>query len=292
METPTARIDTDALTLAKTCRLYHSTLFDFLRRHADILCEDGDDEAGKPTNEEQRPMFQVCPLRIADACLRYLTQDRYSRLLRQQGDTWIDANGQSVSEHLFLTYSAKNWDKHLDLVAPNGIEVSFSSLKIATGAFIAVAVRFNERVQAFLASPNFQTCIQIQSLWIIGAFSPYTWRNSTDGRVWVRRTLPRWIVEDKYCRDYHRFWWDWQLFLSCAGCDDPLCAFRQYIGEVDRCWWGALGSDNFLSKMESRYRSFRFEAPQDDSAEAGANGQCFFQTALATPEGVTVLRLV
>ena len=40
------------------------------------------------------------------------------------------------------------------------------------------------------------------------------------------------------------------------------------------------------------FRSFRFEAPKDDGAEAEASGQCFFQTAVATPEGVTVLRLV
>ncbi|TBU34343.1 hypothetical protein BD311DRAFT_351384 [Dichomitus squalens] len=275
-------------TLAKTCRLFHSTLFDYLRRHADIFCEDEDDDEGE--RDKQRPSFRVCPLRIADACLRYLAQDRYSRLLWQHEGTWVDMDRQSVAEHTFLTYSAKNWDKHLDLVAPNGVDLPFSqSFKMATGALFRVASAFRTRVQAFLSSSNFQTCIQIQNLWIDGAFSPYAWRNSNDGRVWVRRNLPRWTVEDKYCRDYHRFWWDWHLFLSCSGCDDPSCAFRLCIGEVDRCWWGALGPDNFLSKMKSRYQSFRFQA--QDCGEARKSGQCFFQTALATHDAVKVLRL-
>lgn len=274
----------DFVTLASSCRLFHSSLFDFLRRHADVICENDEGDEEKP----KQSGFRVCPLRIADACLLYLTQARYSTLLRRSGDDWVDTNGQAVSEHQFLTYSAKNWDKHLDLVAPNGADLPFSSLGAATSALAVVAGQFRPRVLAFLTSRNFQTCIQIQSLWIVGAFSPYKWRNWDDGRVWVRRTLPRWIIEDKYCRDYHRFWWDWQKYLSCVGCDDLACPFRQCIGEVDRCWWGSLGTGNFLSGMESRYRSFRFEAPVNDEEAVGRSD---FQIIVATRESVKALRL-
>jgi len=34
---------------------------------------------------------------------------------------------------------------------------------------------------------------------------------------------------------------------------------RECAGEIDRCWWAALGAHNFLSKMHSRYTSFRFQ---------------------------------
>ena len=277
--------------LKKTCQLFHSTLFDFLRRHANLLCEEeGEEEGGKEKDKDSCMNFRVCPLRIADACLLYLSQERYSQLLKRTNGVWVDANEEPVSEHHFVTYCAKNWDKHIDLVAPDGTDLAFSSFTAMAGAFAAVAVRFRARVGAFLSSANFQTCLQIQSLWIDGAFSPYEVRGDKDGLIWLRRSLPSCITlaDDTHCRDYHRFWWDWHLFLACADCDDPSCPFRLYPGEIDRCWWGSLGSGNFLSTMQSRYRSYRFESMKDDRESAGWSD---FQVALATQDGVKALWL-
>ncbi|KAI0747513.1 hypothetical protein C8Q74DRAFT_1442530 [Fomes fomentarius] len=284
-----AHNDKDART--KTCRLYHSTVFNYLRQNAEVIC-DPEDNSEDGNYQPPEATFRVCPLRVADACLRYLTQVRYSKLLRHQRNDWVDADGQSVAEHLFLTYSAKNWVNHVDLIGPHGNHPSFS-LEPSDGAITRVAKQFNERVQDFLTSSNFQTCIQVQSLYIVGAFSRYWWVNSNDRKVvWFRRCLPRLILKDTYHRDYQRFWWDWRKFLACtAECDDDSCPFRKCgRGEVDRCWWGALGPDNFLSTMENRYRSFRLEVP-GVQAETRASSRCFFQTTLPTHDGVITLRL-
>ncbi|EKM58423.1 uncharacterized protein PHACADRAFT_207247 [Phanerochaete carnosa HHB-10118-sp] len=292
--------DSDDIDLAKSCRLFHSTLFDFLRRHADLLCGDeasSSDEGGKES--QTYTDFRVCPLRIADACLRYLSQAKYSQLLRRQTNGWVDRDGYPVSEQHFLTYSAKNWDKHLDLVRPDGEDFVFPSFVAFAGALAKIAIQYQGRVQEFLSSSNFQTCIQVQSLWIAGSFSPYRVRGDyAPGRVWVQRSLPRWLGMSKYGRDYHRFWWDWHLFLSCVNCDDLACPFRACMGEVDRCWWGSMGSSNFLSRSQSRYHSFRFSLADDDDShdddddEEASAIRLDYQTALATRDGVQVLRLI
>ncbi|KAH9910657.1 uncharacterized protein B0H18DRAFT_1176611 [Fomitopsis serialis] len=221
---------TDSLTsdqgneLQKTCRLFHSTLFDFLNRHAELLCGDIDSEESQHGHTVTG--FCVCPLRIADACLLYLAQTRYSWLLRRQDNTWVDAENQHVSAHHFLTYSAKNWDKHLDLVSPNSNDFNFPPVGAITGAVSRITAQFRIHVENFLSSSNFQTCIQVQSLWIDGAFSPYEVSGDEDHLLWVRRSLPHWIgaISGKYrAYYYHRFWWDWFPFLSCATCDNPRC---------------------------------------------------------------------
>ncbi|KAK0221661.1 hypothetical protein IW262DRAFT_1296335 [Armillaria fumosa] len=64
---------------------------------------------------------------------------------------WVvqsDKGGEPVEKHRFLIYSAKYWDKHLD---------DLSVLKSPD--------LMKDRVRAFMMSPNFQTCIQVQSLW-------------------------------------------------------------------------------------------------------------------------------
>ncbi|TFY50864.1 hypothetical protein EVJ58_g10856 [Rhodofomes roseus] len=150
-------LNNDDHDLQKTCRLFHSTLSNFLRRHADILCDEVDEEA----TDRSHTNFRVCPLRIADTCLLYLSQDRYSRLLRRRdGDTWIDTENQCVSEHRFLAYSAKNWDKHLDLVAPDGGRLNLPSVETAANAIITILEQFRTRVETFVNSTNFQTCMQ------------------------------------------------------------------------------------------------------------------------------------
>ena len=152
----------------------------------------------------------------------------------------------------------------------------------------AVPQPFDTRVHAFLTSSNFQTCVQIQSLLSIGAFGSYMAPSVSSELTLARQTLPHLAVDSKYQEDYNHFLQDWQLFLSCAGCDDTFCPFRPCIGELDRCWWGALGSRNFLSRMKSRYHSFRFETHSDTTEACGA---CNFQAVLATQNGLNFLQL-
>lgn len=51
-------------------------------------------------------------------------------------------------EHHLLSYAAKYWDKHLD-------DVPFSQ-------------EMSDKVERFITSPHFQTCLQVQSLFIEG----------------------------------------------------------------------------------------------------------------------------
>ena len=38
----------------------------------------------------------------------------------------------------------------------------------------------------------------------------------------------------------------------------------RYPGEIDRIFWGALGSEHFLQKGKGRYRSFMFQATEEN----------------------------
>lgn len=278
---PSERHETDD-SLSKTCRLFHSTLFDFLQRHADLLYEEGK-EAENSKRNENRPEFRVCQLRIADACLLYLSQVTYSRPLRRSDDIWVDMNNVPVSEHYFLTYSAKNWDKHLDLVAPDGSDFVNPSYYTSDNAFVAVERRFRASVLKFLTSPNFQTCLQVQSLWVDGTFCPY--RAPDSNALHIRRNLPRWTG---YNKDYHSFWWEWSRFLGFENYLDVRDLLKPYKGELDRCWWRALDPDNFLSNLESRYRCFQFKSITEKEE---TKGRTDLHIVLATPDSVKILWL-
>jgi hypothetical protein len=60
-------------------------------------------------------------------------------------------------------------------------------------------------------------------------------------------------------RDYRFFVGEWghllDLFTHING---------DYPGEIDRCFWGALGPRNFLHKGQSRYKSFMFLSSDDE----------------------------
>lgn len=85
---------------------------------------------------------------LANVCLNYLSQPRYLRLLRKSGDTFIDSDNEDIMEHHLLSYAAKYWDKHLD-------DVPFSQ-------------EMCDKVESFITSPQFRTCLQVQSLFIEG----------------------------------------------------------------------------------------------------------------------------
>ncbi|KAI3611445.1 nacht and ankyrin domain protein [Moniliophthora roreri] len=223
------------------CHITHSSVLDFLLRHPDIL----------------GPHLRISPSIIANACILYLRQDRYSQLLERDGSRWFDATGQPIDQHQFILYAAKYWDRHLDTVAPTKA--------------------LQEAVNDFLISTNFQTCIQVQCLWVDGKFDIFRVNGLPDHLTFLVRVLPRWFVQGsaearKKWRDYRHFVHQWRSFLSCASCCTPNCEVLASPGEVDRCWWAALGPQNFLSKMPGRYTSFCFQP--DDDVEKG-RGQTF-----------------
>ena len=235
------------------CRLFHSTVKDFLIKNPRVISDlDGNDESID---------LLISPDVIATTCLRYLAQNRYSSLLIRKGVEWLDKAGQSVDEHHLLGYSAKYWDKHLDVISDSARDELFS------------------QVVMFITSSNFQTCIQVQSLWIDAQFQVFTYTNQTDNETYLRRVFPIWLSMGS--REGHVLWiayrqflHEWKNFLSCGNCDDPKCMIKPYAGELDRCWWSALGSQNFLSRVNGRYTSFRFQA-SDLFSNKGKHLQCY-----------------
>ncbi|KAK7047185.1 hypothetical protein VNI00_006851 [Paramarasmius palmivorus] len=218
----------------RTCHITHSSVLDFLLRRPHVL----------------GPNLRISPSAIADACILYLRQARYSQLLTRQGPRWFDAAGQPVDQHQFILYAAKYWDKHMEQVP-------------STPALA-------KAVDGFLTSTNFQTCIQVQCLWVEGKFGVFTVRGLPDGYTFLLRVFPRWFVQGsaearKKWRDYRQFVHQWRSFLNCSSCGVPKCEVLASPGEVDRCWWPILGSDNFLSKMPCRYTTFCFKADSEDT---------------------------
>jgi hypothetical protein len=85
---------------------------------------------------------------LADICLKYLMQSRFAGLLSKNGDVFEDNLKADIDEHHLLPYAAKYWDKHLDVVK------DWQS--------------FSEPVRKFVFSPQFFTCLQVQSLLVGG----------------------------------------------------------------------------------------------------------------------------
>ncbi|KAJ6601324.1 hypothetical protein DFH09DRAFT_560440 [Mycena vulgaris] len=242
------------------CRLFHSTLRDFLSKNPTIL-QRNDPAAGLLVNPDV----------IATACLLYLAQARYARPLKKHGARWVDAAGASVDRHQFHPYAAKYWDKHLDAATPSDA--------------------LENRVASFITSSNFQTCIQVQSLWVDAQFGVF--RQVNRDRIFLRRMFPAWFVAGslagmKLWRDFRVFLHEWKYFLHCPRFGDPDSVTLPYTGELDRCWWPALGPHNFLSKFKCKYTTFRFQ--KGDILDTGNCGQCF-EGVGADGKEVVILRL-
>lgn len=229
-----------------TCRLFHSTLRDFLVENPDILSD-----AGDPLTD-----IHISPRVAVDACMLYLCQARYGKLLVRLESRWVDATGDPVDNHNFLVYAAKYWDKHLD-------DAAEEHQKELLG-----------RLEFFITSSNFQTCIQVQSLWVELQFCIFRTNDSDERCRFLRRVFPSWFSREtdvgaKLWHDYRRFLHEWKYFLSCGNCHmvNPRCGVLPYLGQLDRIWFGALGSSNFLSRLKGRYSSFVFQ--QEDELQSG-----------------------
>ncbi|KAF6814021.1 nacht and tpr domain protein [Colletotrichum sojae] len=100
----------------------------------------------------------------------------------------------------------------------------------------------------------------------------------TDRGIATRRTLPHWILdlEPELSRAYFTFQAEWCQLLQ-------LTPASLYIGEIDRCFWGSLGKDNFLSQHEGRYQCFRISQV---TTPANTTDSCRMQHL--SPDGSTV----
>ncbi|KAH7104372.1 hypothetical protein BKA62DRAFT_504918 [Auriculariales sp. MPI-PUGE-AT-0066] len=219
------------------CRLAHSSVLEFLLENRTVL---GEERA-----------LQITSYTIADACLVYLARPIYSQLLQKhvQDDgspMWVDSTDRPMNDHYFAQYSAKYWSRHLEEVEPEKA--------------------LQTRVASFVESTNFETCIQMQMLWVQGKFDLY----SVCGRLCLLRIFPSWFIRppnpgrkwsavSKHWENYRTLLHDWRGLLSCGGCHDREveCKHVDHRGEIDRLWWAALGPDHIFSHFHSRYTSFR-----------------------------------
>ena len=150
----------------------------------------------------------------------------------------------SIKDHHLLTYAAKYWDKHFDRVeeTPN----------------------LRQKIEDFLVSSNFRSTIQLQSLFVQGQFVIYNACHCASR--YTKRVFPQWFASHSkdrcspFSRSYRTFISEWRNLLDCANCDESRCnrhsAVKHFQGELDRCLWGALGPQNFLSSNRGRYTSF------------------------------------
>ena len=218
------------------CYLFHSTVREFLLKNQSIFQH----ESSSPA------IHAVSELTIANACLLYLSQDRYSHLLTRDAGHWITRSKDNIKDHHLVTYSAKYWDKHFDSVEETP--------------------ELRREIEGFLTSPNFQTTMQLQSLFVQGHFDVYTACHCSLDEKFTKRVFPRWFAShstaaySQFSRNYRSYISEWHYLLGCGPCEEPRrythWLSRQFKGELDRCLWGALGPGNFLSSNQGRYTSF------------------------------------
>ncbi|GKZ29802.1 hypothetical protein AbraIFM66950_006552 [Aspergillus brasiliensis] len=173
------------------------------------------------------------------------SKPRYRQLLTREGETFVDCDGDDILNHHLLSYAAKYWDKHLD-----GVDYS---------------LEYYQKTSRFIKSPQFFTLLQVQSLFVDGQFR--FWYSTF--RPWagrhIRRVFPHWLDEncdESFAKEYGSFVGEWGPLL-----DRETSVTGAFTGEIDRCFFGALGSHNYLYKGPSRYRSLMFAADEAETHE-------------------------
>jgi len=225
------------------CHLFHSTVRAFLQRNANIFDQ----------NQPGVTTHVVSEAIIGDACLDYLSQEKFAQILVRDTDHWVTTSGKNVQDHHFLSYSAKYWDKHLD------------------GVQDTPALR--HRTESFLNSSNFVTTLQIQSHFVEGHFSMYTVDGCSFNQKYTKRVFPKWFASHSpegcatISKNYRSFISEWHSFLHSATCLAGGFHGFTYQGEIDRCLWHALGPQNFLSRIKGRYPSFMLASEDRYDAE-------------------------
>lgn len=252
-----------------TCRLVHSSVLEFLDQNPATLDEELKDR-----------QLHFSHFALANACLIYLARPVYTQILQKQSlpdgtYTWVDSTGATVDKQVFSQYAAKYWVRHLEDLEKKDQD------------------QIRGRVEDFVSSKNFQTCMQIQSIWVQGRFDMYYVRNQLS----LLRAIPEWLIRSrssdskrltitKYWSDFGKLMYDWRTLLSCRGChdSDPDCSYLTFRGESDRIWWTAFGPDHLFFDFKSRYGSFRLAEGKSTCTER-------FEALSVSKEQIIVVRL-
>ena len=233
------------------CHIFHSTLRTFLLNHPGVF---------RQTITTNLPLdLSITRFAIANACLFYLAQPKFSTSLQKVDGRWLTSSGQDIMKNHFLTYSAKYWDKHMQY------SDDFPDM--------------SSQVANFLTSTNFVTTLQVQSLCIAMAFGslPPTirktlrdwWTIAQNLKAGVHSSASFWNrYGGPYRNNYNDFQFEWKYFLHRPTCYDERCKRAPFQGEMDRVLWAALGPKNFLSKNVSRYKNFVLDAPLDTACKS------------------------
>ncbi|KAK1456143.1 hypothetical protein CMEL01_16555 [Colletotrichum melonis] len=169
--------------------LSHGSVYEFLR-------EPGTERNTASGSDDKPFNGRVKADTIADACLKYLSQERYASLLKKRSaNTFETRDNERVREHRFLFYAAKYWYRHLETTGPERLV----------------------QVKDFLLSPQFLTAIQVQSLYVIGHFIN-TLNREDEHRKVIKRNIPDWFRQSDEGRvlvqDYEVFLDEWSRFLQ------------------------------------------------------------------------------
>ena len=185
---------------------------------------------------------------IQNCCIRYLLQPKYSLpLLKLDCQNFQTHEGEDIASCSFLTYAAKYWSRHSDCYK------KIKSVRIEEkGAVIEPDEKTKKLIRLLLDSPNFMTCIQVQSLFVIGQFAQ-NFDTVTDDLDSAIRGLPSWLEGDEICDRYLQFISEWGELLQYG----PSTKFN---GELDRCFWGISTG---LQGFKSRYTTFIFNVDNE-----------------------------
>ena len=162
-------------------------------------------------------------------------QRKNSHLLMKNDRSTFDVGSvYDVKGHNLLLYAVEFWSHHYEDVEPTE----------------------NDRalLHAFLKSANFYAWIQVQSIYLSAGTQ---WLSGRDPRSESRRILPTWFVDTREGKEvesgYQELINEWGHLLK----QGILWAAN---GEINRCFWGALGPSNCLSKAREleQYPSFMF----------------------------------
>ncbi|KAJ2996675.1 hypothetical protein NUW58_g898 [Xylaria curta] len=158
--------------------------------------------------------LKISPNIMSDVCLKFLSHDRYS----------YDKTDFTQVCPPFFTYAAKFWHKHIDESEPIPLEAATS----------------------FMRSTHFLTMIRFQSLFLNRHFDQNL-EDVDENTQYPLANVPQSFETNADLRiladDYRHFVSEWASFLQLGVTNYTM------RGDIERCFWGALGGNNFLQKQ-------------------------------------------
>ncbi|EQB58542.1 hypothetical protein CGLO_01212 [Colletotrichum gloeosporioides Cg-14] len=170
-------------------------------------------------------------------------------LLNVETDVIATECGKSIEGHAFLEYAAKYWHRHLD-------ELQYSK-------------DLGDMVMDFVCSPNFRTCLQVQSLSFGRQFDIRHTKRGDLHEIQLFKPFPRWLTTEhtdgaQRQKEYNDAIIEWSHFLS------RYSTYRgTFKGDVRRCLWSTLGARNFLHKFPTAFKCFILEDRTNNSENDG-----------------------